>query len=390
MDCPGPTRPLEFIVMRSPVRLVSLFTLAALACTVQASTSSSNPNDTAVADPAAGKPVEQAEPATKPIEEPKPDPKAEAKKQYEAAMAELEAQFKAEQARWTPEMTAGVEKLSATKWRGVEQAMNTILKSPHRKPGNPERDQYRHPAKTLGFFGVKPTMHVYEVGPGGGWWTELLAPMLAAKGQLAVGMMDKNSDDDQVKYYARATEVLLDAAPALYGKVERIPTAPGAYDMGPAGSLDMILVMRMTHNLVRSGKFDVFLTKANETLKPGGILAIEQHRAPEGADPMQSAEKGYVPEAWLIQQVEAAGFKLAGKSEINANPKDTKDYPKGVWTLPPTYAEGDKDKDKYTAIGESDRMTLKFVRPAKPAKSAVVGGVKAEKTPDASTKPITK
>ncbi len=371
--------------MRRSFRVLPLLALAALACTVQASSSSSStPDGGKPVDPAAGKPVEKAEPADKPIDKPKVDPKEQAKKEFEAAMADLDAQLAAEKARWTPEMTAGVEKLTATKWRNVVQGMKAILASPHRKPGNAGRDPFRHPVATLEFFGLKPTMHVYEVGPGGGWWTELLAPLLAAKGKLAVGMLDKNSDDYGVKYSAHATEVLLDAAPALYGKVERVPTQPGAYDMGPAGSLDMILVMRMTHNLIRGNNLEKFLGKAHETLKPGGVLAIEQHRAPEGADPKTSAEKGYVPEAWLIQQVEAAGFKLAGKSEINANAKDTKDYAKGVWTLPPTFAEGDKDKAKYEAIGESDRMTLKFVRPAKPAKDSVLGGVKAKDAPPPS------
>ncbi|MBL8948019.1 MAG: hypothetical protein JNK45_32895, partial [Myxococcales bacterium] len=132
-----------------------------------------------------------------------------------------------------------------------------------------------------------------------------------------------------------------------------------------------------------------FLAAAHSTLKNKGVLAIEQHRAPEGADPAESAKKGYVPEAWLIEQVEAAGFKLDDKSEINANPKDTKDYPKGVWTLPPNFAEGDKDRAKYEAIGESDRMTLKFVKPKIKAapKRATPSAAAEGKTDAAPSKP---
>jgi predicted methyltransferase len=150
----------------------------------------------------------------------------------------------------------------------------------------------------------------------------------------------------------------------------------------------MVLLFREAHGMINDGTLDAWLAQFHKALKPGGVLGIEQHRAKPGADPIASAKNGYVPEAWLIEQVEKAGFKLAGKSEVNANPKDTTDWPKGVWTLPPSYRLGDVDKDKYTAIGESDRMTLKFKKvtpkaekPAKAEKTAAGAAAAAAAAP---------
>jgi predicted methyltransferase len=365
--------------MPGPMRTAQLLATAlivALGCNVSASSSSTPPGETK--DPTAGKPIEQAEPGEKPLPPEKPDPKVEAQKQYDKAIAELEAEYKTEAARWTPELKAAVAKLTATKWRSTGMGLKAALASEHRRPNHASRDPFRHPIETMTFFGLKPNMSVFEVGPGAGWWSELLAVVLAAKGTLAIATFDTKSDDLTTAYFARATELMLETAPELYGKVERVQNpAPGAFEMGAPESRDMILCMRMVHNLIRMKAFEKFLAQANATLKPGGVLAIEQHRAPEGADPTTSAEKGYVPQEWLIAQVEAAGFKLDKKPEINANAKDTKDYPKGVWTLPPNFAEGDKDKAKYEAIGESDRMTLRFVKPK----------TKPKKTPDATLKP---
>lgn len=350
--------------MRTP-RLLAAAILVTFGC--QVTTSTTPPPDT-TAEPGSVKPVEQAEPAVKPVEEPKPDPKVEAKKKLDAALAELEAEYKKEAERWTPELVASTEKLTARKWASTDAGMKAALASPHRRPGHASRDQYRHPLETMKFFGIKPTSNVFEVGPGAGWWTELLAVLLAAKGKLAIATTDAASEDPNMQYGARAVKLMLETAPALYGKVETVMnTSSTSFEMGGPDSRDVILLMRMAHNFVRAGKLDAFLAAAHGTLKPKGILAIEQHRAPADADPAESAKKGYVPEAWLIAQVEAAGFKLVAKSEVNANPKDTKDYAQGVWTLPPVLAEGEKDKAKYEAIGESDRMTLKFQKVAKKA-----------------------
>lgn len=361
--------------MRTSILVAAL--VLAVGCNVKYSSSSTASNNPEPAsDPNAGKPIETAEPAGKPIEKPDPEAekKAKEKAEYDKAIKELDEAAAKEAARWTPEMRAEVVKLTSTKWANAKKALTLALAGSYRMPGNKERDKDRHPVKTMEVFGLRPDMRVFEVGPGAGWWTELLAVVLAPKGKLVIAGFDPKSDNLQVAFNGHAQELKFGNAPELYGKVELIPSVPGSYNFGEPDSLDMILNMRMTHNLVRGGNLEKFLAAAHTALKPGGVLAIEQHRAAEGADPKTSAEKGYVPEKWLIEQVEAAGFKLEKKSEVNANPKDTKDYPQGVWTLPPNFAEGDKDKAKYEAIGESDRMTLKFVKPKAPKKSPAASG----------------
>jgi predicted methyltransferase len=361
---------------RLPVMLLATTLAAALACSVSTSSSTTPPPS------GAGKPVPPSESAGKPIaaetpkepDPPQPDPAADRKKRLEAAIAELEAEAAKEKDRWTPELVEKVKSLQAKKFRTSKEALRAALASPHRKPGHAERDDDRHPLETMAFFGLRPNMRVFEVGPGEGWWTELLAIVLYGSGKLVLATTDPKSDDPTMAYFGRAMQLMLTTPPTLYERVETIEQASASdYNLGPDESLDMVLVMRMMHNLIRfnEGKnLDKLLAKSFAALKPGGVLAIEQHRAAEGADPLQSAQKGYVPQKWLIERIESAGFELAGKSEINANPKDTKDYEKGVWTLPPVLVEGDKDKDRYIAIGESDRMTLKFVKPKKPRKAA--------------------
>ncbi len=166
-------------------------------------------------------------------------------------------------------------------------------------------------------------------------------------------------------FAAYALEKKLSKTPEMFGKVERITVDSKNPQFGLDGTVDMVFVMRAMHNLHRDKLLPGFLAQSFKALKPGGILAVEQHRAKPDANPDESALKGYLPEAFVISQAEAAGFKLDKKSDINANPKDTKDYPEGVWTLPPTFELGDKDRAKYAAIGESDRMTLRFLKPKK-------------------------
>lgn len=161
-------------------------------------------------------------------------------------------------------------------------------------------------------------------------------------------------------------------------------TAP---KLGLDGTVDAVVLAREAHGMVNSGTLDAWLAEIHKALKAGGVLGIEEHRAKADADPKESAKKGYLPEKWLVDQVEAAGFKLAGKSEINANPKDTKDYPDGVWDLPPSFRAGDKDREKYAAIGESDRMTLKFTKAAdKKADKAEKAAAPADKAAGAPAK----
>jgi predicted methyltransferase len=313
---------------------------------------------------------------------PEEQKKAKAAQELQQDRAKWEDENKAELARWTPELHAAAKALAAKPFPGGHAAIQAVLAGKHRKPGNADRDKYRHPIETLDFFGFKPTLTVLEVGPGEGWYTEVLAPALAAKGKL----IDTNSDpngpaDARSTFYGQRFQAFLDKAPEVYGKVQTVVVDGKAPSLTLDGMVDMALVMREVHGMVNQGTLGAWLGAINRSLKPGGVLGIEEHRAKPDADPVESSKKGYVPEKWLIDQVEAAGFKLAGKSEVNANPKDTKDYPEGVWTLPPSFALEGKDHDKYAAIGESDRMTLKFVKapppkaaatpaPAKPAPAA--------------------
>jgi len=336
-----------------------------------------------------------AETAAKPAEPtPEEKKKAEALKELEKDRAKMRADNEAEKARWTPELKKEAQALADKSYASGKEAIKAAATSKVRKPGHAERDKYRHPVETLDFFGFKPTMTVLEYGPGEGWYTELLAPALAKKGKLVVTNGDPNGPpEDRGTYYAERVKLLLDSSPELYGKVETVIVDSKAPKIaGKDGQLDMAILMRGLHGMVNAGKLDEWLAAIHASLKPNGVLGIEQHRAPADAKPEESAKKGYLPEKWVIEKVEAAGFKLAGKSEINANPKDTKDYAEGVWALPPTLKLGDKDKEKYMSIGESDRMTLKFTKvaakPAAGATGATAPGAKPAGTA-AATKPAT-
>jgi len=291
--------------------------------------------------------------------------KAEAAAELKRDRAKMEADHKAEMARLTPELHAQAKALTDKAYPSARAALKAALAGKHRKAGNADRDRYRHPVETLTFLGLAPTMTVVEFGPGEGWYTELLAPTLARKGKLLVTNGDPNGPVEKRRtYYAQRTKLFLERLPEAYGKVETITVDDAAPNLGREGDVDMILVFRELHGMVTGKRLDPWLAAFHKALKPGGVLGIEQHRAKPDAVPEKSAEEGYLPEKWVIEKVEAAGFKLAGKSEVNANKKDTKEYPEGVWTLPPSYALGEKDREKYAAIGESDRMTLKFVKVA--------------------------
>jgi predicted methyltransferase len=219
-----------------------------------------------------------------------------------------------------------------------------VLESPHRKPGNAERDNYRHPRETHEFFSLGPSSTVLEYGPGGGWYTELLAPVLAKRGKLFVTSDDPNGPPNERSVAGYRLKLLLETSSELYGKVEPIQVDEKSPKIPIDSKLDTVLVIRELHNLVNDGSLDAWLAEFKHALKPHGVLGIVDHRAPAGADVTKSAKLGYVPEAWAIEKIEAAGFRLSAKSEINANARDTKDYPGGVWTLPPTYRLGDKDR----------------------------------------------
>lgn len=321
---------------------------------------------------AARTPQEQAQPAAEPATtaaDEKPQPTAEelerqaALQKLEEDRARLKQDHAAELARWTPELQAEAKALAEKNHVSGRAAIDAALKAKYRKPANSARDKDRHPLETLEFFGFQPTQTVLEYGPGEGYYTELLAPSVAKKGQLFVTNTDpKGSPEARSTYYAERVQLLLERSPELFGKVKTIIFDPTEPKLGLEGSVDLAIVMRGLHGMVTAGSLDTWLKEIHSALKPKGVLGVEQHRANPDANPEESAKLGYLPEAWVIEKIEAAGFTLSKKSEINANAKDTKDHPKGVWSLPPSLAHGDQDRDKYVGIGESDRMTLKFIK----------------------------
>lgn len=243
--------------------------------------------------------------------------------------------------------------------------LSDAIASQQRSAENRARDPQRHPQETLLFFGIRPDMHVLELWPGTGWYTEILAPFLADDGQLTITNFDPDGPQDKPPHkMARELAARLASEPALRG-VEVIEVAPPErIRLGPDASYDLVVTFRNNHGWINGGYHDAMYREIFRVLKPGGVLGVEQHRAPAGADAIASAKNGYVPVAFIVEAAKRAGFELAAESEINANPRDTKDHPEGVWTLPPTYRLGDVDRAKYAAIGESDRMTLRFVKPA--------------------------
>jgi predicted methyltransferase len=245
----------------------------------------------------------------------------------------------------------------------LEARIQAILAGDHRSAEDKARDPWRHPAQTLAFFGVQPQDTVVELWAGAGWYTDVLAPLLREQGKLIVTQYSKEGPADSYRpKVAKAFEDKLAARPDLYDRVE-VVVITDELVLAPEGSVDVVLTFRNSHGWFRDGQQEKIYGAAFRALRPGGVFGVVQHRAAPGADATKSAPTGYLPESAVIEAAQAVGFELAEKSEINANPRDTRDHPEGVWTLPPGFALGDKDRDKYAAIGESDRMTLKFVKP---------------------------
>jgi predicted methyltransferase len=242
--------------------------------------------------------------------------------------------------------------------------IDTVLAGDWRSDKNKARDQYRHPKQTLLFFGVKPNQTVIELVPGGGWYTEVLAPLLKDNGHYIAAIFKPKATTGEAASDKSGLRAKIAGDQAHYAGAQVVEFDGKAPVFGAPASADVVLTFRNVHNWTDDGNAAEMFKAMFAVLKPGGTLGIVDHRAKPGTTLAANKDSGYLPEDVVIKLATDAGFKLAGKSEINANPKDTKDYPKGVWTLPPVLALKDQDKDEYLAIGESDRMTIKFIKPA--------------------------
>jgi len=240
--------------------------------------------------------------------------------------------------------------------------LSDIAVGEHRSAENIARNKHRNPVETLEFFGIEPDMRVVEIWPGGAWYTEILAPYLQESGQYVAANWDPNSEIEFVAKAVQDYQGKLAEYPELYGNAKMTVLMPTEqWDLGPAGSADMVLTFRNIHNWMPRGYAEEMFEKIYAVLKPGGILGVVEHRGKPDVPQDPKAASGYVNQDYAVAMAEAAGFELAATSEINANPKDTKDYDQGVWTLPPTLRAG--DDPQWREIGESDRFTLKFMKP---------------------------
>jgi predicted methyltransferase len=239
--------------------------------------------------------------------------------------------------------------------------LTAAIASPERTASFIARDKARHPVEELTFFAITPTMTVVELWPGGGYWTEILAPYLAKSGTYYVAQPAPGSgEEDKVVERWRSR---IAAQKDRMGTIHETTLGAGHTDIAPPGSADLVLTFRNLHNWMGAGAADQALAACFKALKPGGILGIEEHRGPNDKPQDPKAANGYVREDYTIALAKKAGFVLESSSEINANPKDTKDWVDGVWTLPPTLSQGDKDRARYMAVGEADNFVLKFRKP---------------------------
>ena len=255
----------------------------------------------------------------------------------------------------------------------ADQIIDQAITAGHRDPIFKSRDRYRHPGETLKFFGLRPDMSVVEIWPAAGWYTEILAPVLRDSGtyHAATFVLTPESSEYQRGIHSKFLEKVK-AAPDLYGKVKLTELGPGRMEIAPAGSADLVLTFRNVHNWMKGGFAEDAFKSFHAALKPGGVLGVVEHRAKPGTPMQKMIDSGYVTEEQVISLASAAGFKLEEKSEINANAADTTQHERGVWTLPPAFAlcrevppgpEQDKCRQPWEAIGESDRMTLRFRKP---------------------------
>lgn len=261
-----------------------------------------------------------------------------------------------------PEAAASAESTPAT---AEGPTLQQVVAGAWRSDDNRARDSFRHPGETLDFFGVEPTHSVVEVTPGAGWYAEILAPYLYQRGRYVAAVVEPESmpEGGGRDYQQRARErleTLFTEAPDQFNRAGVVAYDPAAPAFGQAGSADVVLTFRNVHNWLSNDQAEGMFQGFFDVLRPGGVLGVVEHRAKPGA----ADDSGYVPQQRVVELAEQAGFVLEEASEVNANPGDTGNHPNGVWTLPPTNNHDDADAARYADIGESDRMTLRFRKPA--------------------------
>ena len=242
-------------------------------------------------------------------------------------------------------------------------ALQAAIDNPARDAANRARDPHRHPLQTLQFFGVEPNDTVIEITPGAGWYSEILAPYLDGNGRYIAAAPAAAADTGGGRRNAALRERLRAGASTSHAQLVEFDAKAPAF--GSAGSADVVLTFRNVHNWVAAGNADTYFRAFFAALKPGGVLGVVDHRAKPGTDIETMKKSGYLTEALVVQLATDAGFVLDARSQVNANPKDTTTHPNGVWTLPPVKRHDAADEAKYSAIGESDRMTLRFRKPAR-------------------------
>jgi predicted methyltransferase len=242
--------------------------------------------------------------------------------------------------------------------------LESVSRGDHRSEANVARNEWRHPLETLEFFGLESDTTIIEILPSTGWYAEIIAPYVRDHGKYYAAHFSPNASAGYMPRILGEFEEKITDRPDLYGRVTvRHLNPPHEVVIAPAESADMALTFRNVHNWILAEQEHEFFASFYAALKPGGILGVVEHRAKPGTSVQVMKDSGYVTEAYVKEVAAAAGFEFVESSEINANSRDTADHPEGVWTLPPNYRMGDTDRDKYAAIGESDRMTLKFMKP---------------------------
>lgn len=260
--------------------------------------------------------------------------------------------------------TLGAEEMQEST---IRMALGLAAEGDHRPEEHRMRNQYRNPVETLEFFGLQPDQTVVELSPGRGWYTEVLAPVLAEEGTLIAGAFRFDPDDHEnyMSQIGSSYVALLEGNPEIYSGVHMGLFAPPAeVEIGEPESADLVLSFRNMHGWNNRGIIADAFSAVYEVLKPGGVFGVVTHRAAEGSDPAETSPRGYLPESFVIEMAESAGFVLDSRSEVNANPLDTRDHEHGVWSLPPTLRGGEESAETFLEIGESDRMTLRFVKPS--------------------------